>query len=427
MSYHFKLVTILSCFLISVVTSGVSYSDQPLPNPAITFGEKIRLNHHTKTVSGAAIQIDESGTRHLAWIEGGKDRHELYYVSLVSGANIFPEPIHVNKQSPGVAALHQSPGLALGSENQIHLSWSSSDPQSQGNPFASLLQLSTSHARTASFAPPIMINDDKIPTSHSFDNLCVDQQGTVHLGWIDSREGQNKPKTYVTRLVSPGKSVEKNISLEGHTCVCCRTSLTTAPDGTIYIAWRQVIDEKFRETVVARSVDGGQTYSSPVVVGPDQWDFQGCPHRPASIAVDSQGRLYVTWYTEGPDDVPGIYIAKSDDHGNTFSQRTMLNQSKGTFPDKPQMAVDPHGRIMVTWEELSPVRREIYMRYSLDRGSSFSAPQRLNEAKGQHPAIAFNAQGEGAITWIEHAFPNNVMIVQPFTLPQVKAHTQPSL
>jgi len=208
--------------------------------------------------------------------------------------------------------------------------------------------------------------------------------------------------------------------------VCCRTSLTSASDGSIYIAWRQVIDEKFRETVVARSVDGGQTYSSPVVVGPDQWNFDGCPHRPASIAVDNQGRLYVTWYTEGPNDVPGIYIAISDDHGKTFSPRTMLNESKGTFPDKPQMAVDPHGRVMVAWEELSPVRREIYVRYSLDHGSTFSAPQRLNEAKGQHPAIALNGQGEGAMTWMEHAFPNNVMIVQPFTLPPLVAQTHPS-
>lgn len=427
MSYYFKVVTIWSCFLISVVTSEVSYSDQPLPNSALTFGEKIRLNHHTKTVSGAAIQIDENGTRHLAWIEGGKDRHELYYVSLKPDTKVFPDSIHVNKGGPAVAALHQSPGLVLGPENHIHLSWSSSDPQSQGNPFASLLQLSTSHAKAPSFAPPIMINDDKTPTSHSFDNLCVDKQGTVHLGWIDSREGRNKPKTYVTRLIAGGKSVEKNIPLEGHTCVCCRTSLTTAPDGSIFIAWRQVIDEKFRETVVSRSVDGGQTYSPPVVVGPDRWIFDGCPHRPASIAVDNRGRLYVTWYTEGPDDVPGIYLAMSDDQGNTFSPRIMLNQSKGTFPDKPQMAVDSQGRIMVVWEELSPVRREIYVRYSLDRGTSFSAPQRLNEAKGQHPAVAINSQGEGALTWLEHAFPNNVMILQPFTLPKAMAKTQPSL
>ncbi len=426
MAFHVKsLKTSISLSLV-ILAPVMGYAAQTVHDSVLAFGEKIQLNHHTKTVSGPAIQIDKSGTRHLAWIEAGKDRHELYYVALGSEANQFPDPIHVNTKGPAVAALHQPPGLALGPENHIHLSWSSPDPQNQGNPFASLLQLSTFQEINASFAPPIMINDDKTPTSHTFDNLCVDQQGTVHIGWIDSREGRNKPKTYVTRLISGKTSAEKNIPLEGHTCVCCRTSLTTAPDGSVYIAWRQVIDQKFRETVVARSLDGGQTYSPPVVVGPDLWNFDGCPHRPASIGVDNLGRLYVTWYTEGPDDVPGIYLSISDDHGQTFSPRTMLNQSKGTFPDKPHMTIDPQGRVMVVWEELSPVRREVYLRYSLDRGLSFSTPQRLNKAKGQHPAIAINDQGEGAIAWIEHAFPDNVMIVQPFTVPRTIAQITPA-
>ncbi len=423
MSCHTPFIAVLSFISLFGITPSPSYSNEKPKSSPLRLGEKIRLNHHTKTVSGPAIQIDKTGTRHLAWIEGGKNRHELFYASLGTKDKEFPTPIHINKEGPAVAAIHQSPGLALGPQHQIHLSWSSPNPESKGAPFASLLRLSTSRTKEVSFSPPIVVNDDTPPTSHTFDNLCVDQKGTVHLAWIDSREGRKSPKTYVTRSMSQGKTVEKNMPLEGHTCVCCRTSLTTAPDGSIYIAWRQVIDNTFRETVVARSIDGGKTYSSPVVVGHDRWDFAGCPHRPASIAVDAQGRLYVTWYTEGPDDVPGIYLATSDDHGTTFSPRIMLNQSKSSFPDKPQMAVDPDGRVIVVWEELSPVRREIYVRYSLDRGASFSEPQRLNEAKAQHPAIAINGQGDGAITWVEHAFPNNVMIVQNLTLPS--HHAQP--
>ena len=82
---------------------------------------------------------------------------------------------------------------------------------------------------------------------------------------------------------------------------------------------------------------------------------------PSSTNLDSQGRLYATWYTEGPDDVPGIYLAMSDDEGHTFSPRRKLNISTRTFPDKPQMAVDQQGRVFVVWEELSPVRHEIFL------------------------------------------------------------------
>ena len=387
-------------------------------NTTVTLGQQISINHGQKKVSGAAVQIDGQGTRHVSWYEAGKERHELFYVAVTPSMTTVPASVHVNQNGPPVAAIHQSPGLALGTKGEVYLSWTSPQTQQVKNPFASTLQLSTSIDKGQSFATPITVNDDATPTSHTFDNLCVDSKGTIHFAWIDERTGRRQPKTYVTRSLDHGTSVAKNLQLEGNTCVCCRTALTAAPDGTVYVTWRQILDGKFRETVVARSKDQGQTYSSPVVVGNDRWNFPGCPHRPAAIAVDGKGRLYVTWYTEGPDDVPGIYLATSDDEGQTFSPRRKLNISTSTFPDKPQMAVDRLGHVLVVWEELSPVRHEIFLSYSLDRGTTFSKPQRLNKAKAQHPAIAINEQGQAVASWVEHAFPNNVMIIQDLLLPQ---------
>ena len=384
----------------------------------LVLGQQLSINHGPKKVSGPVIQLDGQGIRHLAWYEAGKERHELHYVGIKPEAISVPAAVHVNKNGPPVSSIHQAPGLALGRKNEIYLSWTSPQSTKSKNPFASTLRLSTSKDQGQTFSAPITVNDDATPTSHTFDNLCVDPKGAVHVAWIDERTGKQQPKTYVTRSLDQGQSVAKNLQLKGNTCVCCRTALTSAANGTVYVAWRQIIDDTFRETVVARSKDGGQTYSSPVIVGNDRWNFPGCPHRPASIAVDGKGRLYVTWYTEGPDDVPGIYLSTSDDEGKTFSPRMKLNVSKSTFPDKPQMAVNRLGQVLVVWEELSPVRHEIFLSYSLDRGQTFSQPQRLNKAKAQHPAIAVNQKGQGVVSWVEHAFPNNVMIVQDLRLPQ---------
>ena len=199
--------------------------------------------------------------------------------------------------------------------------------------------------------------------------------------------------------------------------MCCRTSLTSGPDGTLYVAWRKILPGDVRETVVAHSLDGGRTFSAPVVVGQDQWVFQGCPHRPASMGVDRHDRLYVVWYTEGSDETPAVYLAYSDDHGVTFSRKQKLNISKGTFPDHPQMAVDPEGRILVVWEEQSPVRREVVVSLSYDRGQSFTSPQKVNDKKGQTPAVAVNAQGTAVLAWIEHAMPGHKMVMQTLHLP----------
>ena len=84
------------------------------------------------------------------------------------------------------------------------------------------------------------------------------------------------------------------------------------------------------------------------------------------------------------------------------------------------MAVDPAGRIVVVWEEQSPVRREVVVSVSRDRAQSFSNPQKVNEKKGQTPSVAVNAQGLFALAWLEHAMPGHRVIVQTLRVSAVK-------
>ncbi len=284
-----------------------------------------------------------------------------------------------------------------------------------------MLRLSRSEDGGRTFLPSVAVNDDATVTNHAFDSIGVDRHEVVHVAWLDAREGRKEPAIFAARSSDGGRTVWKNVKVDEGACVCCRTALATASDGTVYLAWRKVLDGNIRETVVARSTDGGQTYSAPVIVGNDRWVFPGCPHRQAAVGLDKHGRLYVAWYTEGADDTPAIYLATSDDQGRTFSPKRMLNASKGTFPDHPQMAVDGEGRIVVVWEEQSPVRREVVMSYSLDRGQTFSPPQKLNEKKGQSPVVATNDQGLVALAWVEQVTTQaRRTVLQTFRLPDTR-------
>ena len=84
------------------------------------------------------------------------------------------------------------------------------------------------------------------------------------------------------------------------------------------------------------------------------------------------------------------------------------------------MAVDQEGRVILVWEEQSPVRREVVVSVSLDRGQSFSPPQKINDKKGQTPSVAVNAQGLAAVAWMEHAMPAHRLVMQTLQLPGVK-------
>jgi hypothetical protein len=387
------------------------------PDQALRFGPKLTTDHNVRAVVGPSVRIDDEGRISLAWMEEDKETRALLYARTEKPGGPIGAAVKVNQPTEPPYMRQEAPALAVVGD-QVFLTWALTHPKVKPDkPFSNELRLSRSTDGGKTFLPSILVNDDEQVIGHSFDSIHVAPDGVVHVAWIDGREGKKEPGTFLTRSTDHGRTVAKNFKVDENTCVCCRTSLTTGQDGTLYVAWRKIFPGDIRETVVARSTDGGNTFSSPVIVGQDRWVFSGCPHRPASIGTDRLGRLYVVWYTEGVDEIPTVFLAYSDDRGNTFSPKQKLNVSKGTFPDHPQMAVDPEGRIVIVWEEQSPVRREVVMSVSLDRGQTFSTPQKLNEKKGQTPSLSINAKGLAALAWMEHAMPSHRMVVQTIQLP----------
>lgn len=390
------------------------------PDQTLRFGPKLTADHKVRAVVGPSVRINDEGRIALAWMEEDKDTRTVFYAGTEKPGGPIGAPVKVNQPTEAPYMRQEAPAVAVVGD-EVFLTWALTHPKlTTDKPFSNELRLSRSTDGGKTFLPSILVNDDENVIGHSFDSIHVAPDGVVHVAWIDGREGQREPGTFVTRSTDHGRTVAKNLKVDENTCVCCRTSLTTGPDGTLYLAWRKVLAGDLRETVVARSTDGGSTFSSPVIVGHDKWVFPGCPHRPASIGTDRLGRLYVVWYTEGEDDTPAVYVAYSDDRGSSFSPKHKLNLSKGTFPDHPQMAVDPEGRLVIAWEEQSPVRREVVVSVSLDRGRTFSSPQKLNEKKGQTPALSMNSNGLAALAWMEHAMPAHRMVVQTIQLPPMK-------
>jgi hypothetical protein len=401
--------------VISLAPMAWAESDQSL-----RFGPKLTTDHRVRAVIGPSVRIDDQGRISLAWMEEDKDIRTVFYARTEKPGGPMTAPVTVNQPTEVPYMRQEAPALGLVGDD-IFLTWALTHPKlTSDKPFSNELRLSRSGDGGKTFLPSILVNDDEQVIGHSFDSVHVAPDGVVHVAWIDGREGQREPGTFVTHSRDHGRTVVKNIKVDDNTCVCCRTSLTTGTDGMLYLAWRKILPGDVRETVVARSADGGTTFSSAVIVGHDKWVFPGCPHRPASIGTDRLGRLYVVWYTEGVDETPAVFLAYSDDQGITFSPKQKLNVSRGTFPDHPQMAVDPEGRLVIVWEEQSPVRREVVMSVSLDRGQTFSTPQKLNEKKGQTPSLSMNAKGLAALAWMEHAMPAHRMVVQTIQLPPMK-------
>ena len=407
---------ILGFSLSSIVTMARAES------PAVLdLGQKFTTEHKVKSLVGPSVQIDDAGSLSLAWMEENKEVRSVLYARSTEPGGPMGAPVRINLSEDVPYWRQEAPALVV-QGNDVFVTWGLAHPKATAEqPFATELRLSRSNDGGRTFLPSIVVNDDPGVIQHTFDALHRDAEGRLHLSWIDGREGKKDPGTYVARSLDQGQTITKNTKVDEGTCVCCRTAIASGPDGMVYVAWRKIFDGNVRETVVARSTDHGETFEPSVIVGHDKWVFPACPHRPASMGVDRQGRLYVVWYTEGTDEIPAVYLAFSDDRGRTFSPKRQLNVSKNTFPDHPQIAVDPEGRLVVIWEEQGPVKRDVVMSASMDRGATFVAPQKLNERKSQTPVVAVNRHGLFAMAWMEHGMPGHKLVTQTLRMPAVTA------
>src|ERR1700710_3157521 len=80
-------------------------------------------------------------------------------------------------------------------------------------------------------------------------------------------------------------------------CYCCKTSLVTGDDGSLYAAWRHVYPGNIRDIAFTVSRDSGRTFADPVRVSDDRWVLDGCPENGPAMAIDGRNRVHIVWPT----------------------------------------------------------------------------------------------------------------------------------
>ena len=376
------------------------------PTPAARLELAHPAGGHEVHVSAPALAVGGDGQPIVAWITGSHGSNTV----LVARPGDETPPARVSPSGTSVDSLHQAPGLAIGPGGEVYVTWSASKPKPEGVLFASDLYLARSLDGGRTFEPPLRVNDDR-PISHAFEDLAVTPDGTVLVGWIDSRDGARQTATYVARVIERGSRLERVTRLAGgETCVCCRVSVSAGPGEGAAVLWRKVFPGDVRDMVVSRSGDGGRTFDTAATVHADRWKITACPHRGGQVAADARGHLYTVWYTEGAGERPDVLFAAAPD-GRRFGAPRRVHTASGSVPDQPRLAVDPTGRGVVVWEDSTAVRRRILLRSIGEGGRSLGPVRTLSQAiKAWAPAVTA-APGGFLVAWHEEQFPATKTIV----------------
>ena len=135
-------------------------------------------------------------------------------------------------------------------------------------------------------------------------------------------------------------------------------------------------DEEDREIFLKRTTDGGNTFSEMIPIS------DGTPSAPFNPQVAVSGEnVYVVWQDENPDTgVHDIYLRKSSDKGSTFSDIINLSEDHAG-------SGDPHiytsgKKVVVTWDGTSPESNGIFFRQSTDGGNTFTDTVKLSTGQG---------------------------------------------
>lgn len=387
----------------------------------------LRLSSATTLSAATAVgtapmfAVSPSGTQAVAWVSapGGGTDGRLYIV--VGGS----PPVEIRDSLGPIEAHGEAPPkLAYGPDGALYAVYIVGKvvPGERFPLSAVRLVRSTDGGRT--WDAPVTVTHGAVFGSHSFHALYVASDGTVYVSWLGKPEGDSSaapPAHMVMQMSGGGMTHETSAAWithstdggrtwtvpvrvdSGESCPCCRTAIVTAANGTVYMAWRHVFPGSVRDIVVARSDDHGATWSAPVRVHADDWQFDACPHAGPAITLDSTGTLHVAWWT-GKEGAAGVFYARSTDGARSFGAPVALGVAQYSRPAHVQMATAAHDRVIVAWDDGTRDLPRVLVRVSDDDGRHFHDAATLSAAgrAATFPVLAVSGTSL-AVAWSEES------------------------
>ena len=213
---------------------------------AIEFGEKFSTDHKVKSLVGPSVQIDEQSYVSLAWMEEDHDVRSVRYARSAKPGGPMGTAVPVTGMGESPYWRQEAPALVLNG-SEVYVSWAMSHPKATPDkPFSSELRLSKSVNGGQDFLPSVRVNDDEQVINHTFDSLHRAAHGTVHMAWIDGREGKKESGTFAARSTDGGRTVCQE-------CESRRRHMRVLPDSAgLRTGWDAVCDvaeDVWRHTV----------------------------------------------------------------------------------------------------------------------------------------------------------------------------------
>jgi len=313
-----------------------------------------------KDTQGAPdIAVDEDGRVHLVWasITGESEQSVLIANSsaglegLSSPETVVRSTIAFRSQGNGKKGypIRIAPHIAAQGKS-VYLTWSGA--VSDNSTVNMVLVNSTDGCATFSKALCVHEHPQARPT---FTGMAIGLQGQIACSWLDGRAKNQHPyaavrpagqSEFLPEFKLPGGEDDKGV------CPCCPTAAAFAPDGTLFVGFRNLVDG-YRDLAIVRLRPsdhqfGDHQFEGPFTVAPPTWEFDGCPHDGPSLVV-LNGQLHVAWM-DAHTGAQRVYYGRASLADMQFEVQALHPTGLGT-QGNPRLYADIQGGLHAVWEE----------------------------------------------------------------------------
>lgn len=252
--------------------------------------------------------------------------------------------------------------------------------------------------------------------------------GTLYVSYVNLEGTGNDPQTlWLAHSMDGGATLSAPVRVADH--LVFQSRLAVGPDRTVYLTWLQGSEVGYLSlvgapapVVLVRSTDGGRTFSPPIPVSDANRPRVGA----ASPMVGSDGSVFVLYEDfkndvrdfenlAGPvwDSPLALVIARSGDGGRSFASGVVVDP--GVLPTArflvyqppfPSLAGGPGRSLDVSWSDARDGNPDVYLRRSVDDGSSWSAPvrvdgRRVDGTRKELPKVTIAPDGRVDVVFLE--------------------------
>jgi hypothetical protein len=388
------LIVALAVLAMAVSDTSAQSSSAPPTNVLVNSAEDVDtaarpwLARDPARSGRLAIGYNKPSACYLA--RSGDDGATWDNTAVVGTGGQFPLPVG-NRCS--------RPSIAYGRDGTLYYSFSATTT-GQGFPPPSVIFVMASGDGGTTFTAPVRVGEAG-DVSDINPHMAVDQTSArLYVVWQANRPAP--ANVVVSSSGDGGKTFSPAVRpfpKSGGLGV-----VTVGSDSRVYVGRLQSQDygesmgaEPIKVEVVT-SVDGGQTFGTPVVAmglrscfspgNSCQQNAQGAFTFNPSLSIapgNSPGQLFLAGSYLGAGDIFRFRFAASTDAGQTWNETGPLGIPAGLETDHqlvPNVAVAPNGRIDIAYYDLAQPSgiEDTYLISSFDGGRSFSTPRKISSA-----------------------------------------------